>query len=580
MSETPAALDYRVDLSDARRHRYRVSLRVAAPQADQTVSLPVWIPGSYLVREFARHLDGLAARQDGAACAVEALDKASWRVRCAAGRPLDLSWTVYAFDTSVRAAWLDAARGFFNGTSLFLRVHGAEALPHRLELAGLPEGWQVATAMAGAGLRFEAADYDEFVDHPFELGTFWRGEFDAGGVPHRVVVAGAPPSFDGARLLADVRRLCEAEISFWGGAPFAAYTFLLNTVADGHGGLEHRASTALLAARGDLPRHDQAEASDAYVNLLSLFAHEYFHAWSVKRLRPAEFARYDYGGENYTRLLWFFEGFTSYYDERFVQRCGLIDAQRWLKLVGDNLGRVLATPGRHRQSVAQASFDAWVRLYRPDENSPNSSVSYYAKGALVGLALDLRLREAGASLDALMTGLWRASGGGPVDEAMILTAVREIGGAGGAAVATALADWVHGTADLPLAELFARFGVLYEALAPTLAQRLGLRVAESALTGVQVKQVLDDSAAQGAGLAAGDELLACHGWRLRRLDDALVSLAPGATRLRLLVGRDQRVLELDVELPPAEAGGGGVRLRLAENVDAAVLARRQAWLGV
>jgi len=568
-------LAYRVDLAQARRHRFLVKMRIDAPQADQILSLPVWIPGSYLVREFARHVDELRAAQNGAACRIESVDKASWRVCCVAGQPLELSWSVYAFDTSVRTAWLDDARGFFNGTSLFLRVHGAEAAPHRVALDGVPAGWQVATAMAHDGEHYLAADYDEFVDHPFELGPFWSGTFDAAGVPHRIVVSGAPPSFDGPRLLADVQRLCAAEIAFWGVAPFKSYTFLLNTVQDGHGGLEHRASTALLAARGDLPRAGQTETSDGYVSLLSLFAHEYFHAWNVKRLRPAEFARYDYTAENYTRLLWFFEGFTSYFDELFVRRTGLIDAKRWLKLVGDNLGRVLATPGRLRQSVAQASFDAWVRLYRPDENSPNSSVSYYAKGALVGLALDLRLRLAGSSLDALMHALWSETGGGPIDEAAILAAVARLGGA---EVAALLTQWIHGTEDLPLQGLLAQFGVQWETPSATLAQRLGLRVAESALTGVQVKQVLDDSAAQAAGLAAGDELLACNGWRMRRLDEALATLAPGATRLQLLVCRDQRMLELGVELPPA-GQGAGVRLALAEDPEPPVQARRQAWLG-
>jgi len=575
-----AALEYRVELADARQHRFRVSLRVPAPQADQVVSLPVWIPGSYLVREFARHVDELRASQNAVACAVESLDKASWRVRCVANSALELSWSVYAFDTSVRTAWLDDTRGFFNGTSLFLRVHGAEGVPHRVALDGVPPGWQIATAMASDGEHFTAANYDEFVDHPFELGPFWSGTFEAGGVPHRIVVAGALPSFDGARLLSDVQRLCQAEIAFWGETPFKAYTFLLNTVQDGHGGLEHRASTALLAARGDLPRHASgqgpAETSDGYVNLLSLFAHEYFHAWNVKRLRPAEFARYDYTGENYTRLLWFFEGFTSYYDELFVRRTGLIDAKRWLKLVGDNLSRVLATPGRHRQSVAQASFDAWTRLYRPDENSPNSSVSYYAKGALVGLALDLRLRLGGSSLDALMLELWRASGGGPIDEAAIFAAVQRLGSA---TLVGELTQWVHGTDELPLRELLAQFGVQWEAQPGTLAQRLGLRVAESALTGVQVKQVLDGSAAQAAGLAAGDELLACNGWRLRRLDEATNTLAPGASHLLLLVGRDQRVIDVGVELPAAEQGAS-VRLLLADTTaEPAVQARRQAWLG-
>jgi predicted metalloprotease with PDZ domain len=572
-----AVIAYRVELADPRAHLYRVRVAVPDPAAGQTFSLPVWIPGSYLVREFARHLSAVQASQAGRSLRVEALDKASWRVVDAtAGEPLEASYLVYAFDTSVRAAFLDASRGFFNGTSLFVRVHGREGEAQRVALGDLPEGWQVATSMPVAGDGYEAADYDALVDHPFELGRFWRGGFEADGIAHEFVVAGALPSFDGERLLADARRICATQIAFWGGAPFDRYVFMLNAVDEGYGGLEHRASTALVACRRDLPRRDPgATPADGYVTLLGLIAHEYFHAWNVKRLKPAEFARLDYTRENYTRLLWFFEGFTSYYDDLLLLRAGLIDAPRYLKLLAKAVSGVLATPGRKVQSVAEASFDAWVKYYRGDENTPNATISYYAKGSLVALALDLTLRAAdeSASLDAVMRALWEKSAGGPIGEADIAAALAQ---AAGRPLGGELAAWVHGTDDLPLPELLAQAGIDWSLEAPNVAQRLGLRIAESALTGVQVKQVLRGSAGERAGIAAGDELLGVDGWRLRRLDDLAAVVAAGRG-FELLLARDQRLHRLAVEGLPE--GGGNVALALAEKPARAALALRRAWLG-
>src|SRR5689334_8078641 len=264
----------------------------------------------------------LEARQGKRAVPLQQLDKTTWLARCKGSAALEVSYLVYAFDTSVRTAFLDADRGFFNNTSMCLAAQGRENEPHQIELGGLPRGWQAATAMRAVKVdangrgRYEAADYDELVDHPFELGRFWRGSFQAAGVPHEFVVAGAWPGFDGERLLADSKRICEAQIAFWHGRkkpPFQRYVFMLNAVDDSYGGLEHRASTALIAARRDLPRVSQKEPSDGYVTLLGLISHEYFHTWNVKRLKPAELARIDYSRENHTELLWFFEGFTSYY---------------------------------------------------------------------------------------------------------------------------------------------------------------------------------------------------------------------------------------------------------------------------
>ena len=583
-----ATLAYRVEIEDAHAHLFRVTLTLPAPAERQELSLPVWIAGSYLVREFSRHLSGLQARQGGRAVPLRQTSKCSWEAHCRGRSPLVLSWRVYAFDTSVRVAFLDAERGFFNGPCLFLRAHGREHEPHALTLAGLPRGWQVATSMRSTGRhRFEAGSYEELVDHPVEMGRFWRGEFVAGGVPHELVVTGALPVFDGDRLLAETQRICAAQIEFWHGQgsgradeapPFDRYVFLLNTIGDGYGGLEHRASTALLASRGDLPVLGQAEAGEGHVRLLGLISHEYFHAWNVKRLKPADFAALDHGRENYTELLWFFEGFTSYYDDLFVLRSGLIDASRYLKLLGTTISGVLAAPGRKVQSLAQASFEAWIKYYRPDENTPNATVSYYAKGALLALALDLSLRKArkpGASLDALMRSLWRMSRGGPISEADILAAVAALGGK---ALAEELHRWVHGTEDLPLQELLAAAGVAWQADKAGLAQRLGLRVDEAGGQ-VRIKQVLQGGAAHRAGLAAGDELLACNDWRLRKLDDVLLTLdLRRPQRLRLLVSRDQRIVTLELQLPH-QSPGLPVRLQPAERPAARALSLRRAWLG-
>ena len=563
---------YRVTLADPSAHRFQVTLTLAQPDAIQDFCLPVWIPGSYLVREFAKHLSGLKARQGRRELPVEQLDKASWRVRCSGRAALTLTYVVYAFDASVRTAWLCSQRAFFNPSSLCLRAPGREAQVHRIELAGVPKGWQVATEMAAVEGGWEAAGYDELLDHPFEIGAHWQGAFEAGGVPHRIVVAGAWPSFDGRRLLADVQRICEAQIGFWGGAPFPRYSFLLWAVDDGHGGLEHRASTALICARRELPTAaEPAVPSDNYVRLLGLFSHEYFHAWNVKRLRPAEFASFDYQRENYTQLLWFFEGFTSYYDELFLRRAGLVDAARYLKLLAASVNGVLAAPGRQVQPLSAASFEAWTKYYRPDENSPNATSNYYAQGALVALCLDLSLRARKSSLDALMARLWRASGGGPVSEADILDAVQALGGE---ALRAQLHSWVHTTDELPLRELLAAAGVSWQDEGrQTVAQRLGVRVRESALTGITVTHVLSGSAAVAGGLQARDEVLGCNGWRLRRLDDAPALLAAGETQLRFLVSRDQRLVELLVELPAARPAA--VALSLAGGAQAA----RRRWLG-
>ena len=561
-------LVYTVSAAHLHAHLFAVTLHIPAPAAQQVVSLPVWIPGSYLVREFARHLHTLVARQGRRSLRVTPLDKCSWQIDNTGDAPIELRYEVYAFDKSVRAAWLDARRGFFNGTSLCLRVHGQEQRPHQLQLQPVAghRDWQAATGLTpvktdkrGFGL-YQAADYDELVDCPVELGPFWSGQFKACGIPHRFVVAGALPSFDGARLLADTQKICEAEIRFWHGqgaqagrkAPHKTYLFMLNAVDDGYGGLEHRNSTALICGRRDLPRVNEKKPREGYTTLLGLISHEYFHTWNVKQLRPDAFARYDYSRENYTPLLWFFEGFTSYYDDLLLRRAGLIDDATYLQLLAKTITQVQQTPGRHVQSVAQASFDAWTKYYRPDENTPNATVSYYGKGALVALCLDLTLRAEGHSLDAVMRGLWQRCQAGPMREQDLLDELRALTGR---AWHTELQAWVHSTAELPLARLLEAQGVRIHAEPGNFAQHLGLRH-QDANGSVQVKAVLRGSAAEHAGLAAGDEWLGLevgargqHGhWRVSKLADVPELLGQERKALAI-VSRDKQLLRLPLTVP-------------------------------
>ena len=559
---TQAPVHYRIEAADPHARLFTVTLTVAHPQEQQELSLPVWIPGSYLVREFSKNLQRLSAQQ-GRRVPLLQLDKHRWRATCRTDRPLVLTYEVCAYDSSVRTAWLDASRGFFNGTSVCLRVHGQEDAPHALEVASTAATahWSVATGLTpqsidkrGFGV-YAASHYDELVDCPVEMGTFWSGQFTACGVAHRFVVAGAAPSFDGKRLLADTQKICETAIHFWHGKgkpPIKNYLFMLNAVHDGYGGLEHRNSTALICGRRDLPRTGEARASDGYTTLLGLISHEYFHTWNVKRLRPAEFFRYDYSQENYTQLLWFFEGFTSYYDDLLLRRAGLIDDATYLKLLGKATNQVLQTPGRSVQTVAQASFDAWVKYYRQDENTPNATVSYYTKGSLVALCLDLTLRREGkTTLDDVMRALWKRCAGGPMTEADLRA---ELASLAGRSFDNELDQWVHSTAELPLAELLAAHGVALKPEQPQLAQRLGLRVTEN--HSVQLKTVLRGGPAEKAGMAAGDEWLGLQvqgqGWRIARLED-VAFYAGAATQVTAVVARDGRLLQLPMALPAALA---------------------------
>ena len=600
----PPAHRYRITPIDPFAHLFEVELTIAEPDPNgQRVALPAWIPGSYMIREFARHIVSIEGRSAARSIALTKLDKHSWRARRCTG-PLVLLYRVYAWDLSVRGAHLDASHGFFNGTSVFLSVVGQEDRRCEVDLlpppAGFASGWKVATTLPRAGAaeygfgKYAAADYDELIDHPVEMGHFTLASFKAAGARHDIAITGRHDA-DSARLTADLSRVCAYQARLFeprgGRAPFDRYVFQLMAVGDGYGGLEHRASTALIARRSDLPWVGMTGTPEGYRRLLGLCSHEYFHAWHVKRIKPAGFVHHDLRSESYTRLLWVFEGFTSYYDDLMLRRAGVIPPGDYLDALAGTISSVMRAPGRRVQSVAQSSFDAWIKYYRQDENSPNAIVSYYAKGALVALALDLTIRTGTGgkrSLDDLMRLLWTRYGKHfySADGRISATAqgVAEDGlpalilEATGLDLSSPLRQWVDGTGELPLARVLEAMGVsLTLRRADHAGAALGLRVAESG-SRLKIHTVYSDSAAQRAGVSAGDEVVAIDGLRadVAALKSAIARKRRGA-RLELHAFRRDELMRFEIEIgevPESEA-----RLVLSPATRASVTKLRNSWLG-
>ncbi len=522
-------------------HLFRVTCTVTNPDpSGQKFFLPAWIPGSYMIREFAKNIVELWAECDGNIIACQKIDKMTWQCEPVQGA-LTVTCDIHAWDNSVRAAHLDNSHGYFNGTSVFLAVAGRESMPCHVRLlrpAGAEfSAWRVATTLRTAPDTarwdfgdYHADNYDELIDHPVEMGTFSQARFEACGVPHDIVITGTHRA-DLPRLCRDLEKICTTQIRFFGDpAPMDRYLFLVAAVSDGYGGLEHRASTSLITARDDLPlgTDDPVFVKEGYRQFLGLCSHEYFHTWHVKRIKPAAFLSGDLAAESYTQQLWAFEGITSYYDDLLLLRAGVISAENYLELLGKTITRVLRTPGRFRQSIAESSFDAWTKFYRPDENSPNAIVSYYTKGALVALAIDLEIRrrtQQACSLDDVMRLLWQRHGltGVGVEEDGIQAIAEEVCGS---SLADFFAQAVYGTDDLDITAALAQVGVtlklrIAEGQAdnggkPGRGDRpwpsLDIHVVADAV-GARIKHCFDGGAAMVAGLSAGDVIVAINGLR-------------------------------------------------------------------
>jgi len=567
---------YQIIPVDPRAHLFEVRCTIDDPDEEgQRFRLPAWIPGSYLIREFARQFVRVRAEAAGVPLTIQKEAKDVWRT--APSRvPVSVVARIYAYDLSVRTAYVDTTRAYFNGPSVFLCPEGREQDPCTVEILR-PAGdeyaeWRVATTLSSEGAAphgfgaYRAANYDDLIDHPVEMSDFALAAFTAGDIRHEIALTGQYRG-DLERLARDFSRICQWQIDLFGGSaprrpPFDRYLFQITAVGDGQGGLEHRSSTSLLCHRDQLPAPGRAAIGDPYLSLLGLASHEYFHSWNVKRIKPAAFTPYDLGRENYTGLLWAFEGFTSYYDDLALVRCGLIDEGRYLELLGRLITDVLRTPGRHVQSVAESSFDAWIKFYRQDENSPNALISYYWKGSLVALALDLTLRkERRGSLDDVVRKLWEQHGvtGVGVPEDGIERVVSELAGRD---MRDFFDLYVRGNDDPPLESLLGEFGVAWHlraasgpsdrggkaASGPLPACWLGARMAGD----LRVQHVFNGGPAERAGLAANDVLVAIDGLRASSssIESLLTNRSPGE-RVTVHAFRRDELLSVELELAPA-----------------------------
>ena len=569
---------YSVEPFDLAGHRFRVTVTVAEPaKAGQIISLPAWIPGSYLIRDFARQIESISAKCGAQAVALTKTGNHSWRAAKCTG-PLKITTIVYAWDLSVRGAHLDESHGFFNGTSLYLRIHGYEDAPCEVTLIAPPKRarWGVYTSLPEspksrrAALRhgfgnYRAENYDALIDHPVEMGTPQVIKFNAWGAEHELVFTGVIPNLDLKRIRDDVKRICETQRRFFepetSRAPFldtaSRYVFMTMVTGNDYGGLEHRASTALVASRKDLPTLGHDQAPEGYQTFLGLVSHEYFHTWNVKRIKPAAFAPYDLSRENHTRLLWIFEGFTSYYDDLMLLRSGVITRSEYLKILAKQISSVLATPGRHKQSVAESSFDAWTRYYKQDENSSNALISYYTKGSLIALGLDLTIRQATGdrcSLDDVMRSMWERYGrefytGKPhgMTENGFAKIVRETTGVD---ISKEISQWAYGIHDVPLKALLQQQNIELSWKSSSTKPSIDVRTRKQGEQ-VVLATVLENGAAHAAGLSALDTLVALDGIRVdansNTLDTLLIRYSPGE-RVTIHVFRRDELRAFDLTL--------------------------------
>ena len=600
------AIQYCIEPFDLNGHLFRVSMTVNDPdKKGQLFRLPAWIPGSYMIREFARNIVQIRASDQSRPIRLTKIDKHTWQAATCDG-PISHRYEVNAWDLSVRSAHLDQTHAFFNGSSVFLEAVGLENRPHIVDIKkpDSPDAltWRVATALPeyhapryGFG-TYIAKDYDELIDSPVEMGNFILGHFEACGIPHEIAITGQVPNLDLKRVEGDLKKICETEIAFFEPdtkkAPVSKYVFLIMVVKNGYGGLEHRASTALLCSRSSLPSRNQSENTqqkidEDYLQFLGLCSHEYFHTWNVKRIKPAVFAPYDLQQEAYTRLLWLFEGFTSYYDDLTIVRSGIVDVSTYLHQLAQTVNNVSRGRGRFKQSIAEASFDAGIKYYRQDENTPNALVSYYTKGSLVALALDLTIRlgtDNHRSLDDVMRALWQRYGRDFYDSNSVgitdLQAEAIIEEISGLDLQEFFTKYIYGTVEIPLANLFARFGISMNDANLDTKPGLDIRVKRSGSDCV-VTHVFEGGAAHRAGISAGDVLLAIDGLRVSSENPAVnlekqLSRYSIGEKVETFVFRRDELMKFDVIL--ADEHIPKFILTLSKDETPSMKEARQLWL--
>lgn len=537
----PVDITFTVAMPRPHTHLFEIDVSIkrgpaATAPAEETLVMPVWTPGSYLIREFERHVQDFAATDAaGQPLKWEKINKNMWRVATNGSRDWHAKYRVYANELSVRTSELNSSHAYWNSANLLMYLEGFLTSPSTVRVIA-PDVWKVATGLPGVpGQRntFRAENFDVLYDSPFEVSNFKTIVFNVKGVPHRIVIDGAG-NYDPERMRRDVQKIVETQVELMGGEiPYRDYTFILHLRSNAGGGLEHANSTSLgyprfgfTISRGDRATSASPNAGEAardYRGFLSLVSHEFFHLWNVKRIRPDALGPFDYTRENYTKLLWVAEGITDYYADLTLRRAGLITDAEYIAATARAFQALQNTPGRLVQSVEEASFDAWVKFYRPDENSINSQISYYDKGAILGLLLDLEIRKrsnGAKSLDDVMRALYaeffkKDRNYTPADFQRLSEA------AAGGSLEEFFAKYVRGKDELNYNAALEAAGLRLEtaAVGPT-----GQPV-ERVYFGADVRQdddrlmvtrVYAGSAAYDQGLNAGDQIVALDNTRVTR----------------------------------------------------------------
>lgn len=588
-------------IDDPRGHLVSVETVVRSDvplPAPLVLFMPVWTPGSYLVREYARHVESLTGLSDGAASAARKIRKNAWRVGLEGAREIALRYRVYCNELTVRTNHVDESHAFLNGAAVFLAVDGHEDAPSTLDVV-VPRGWQLITALDGAAspessspnrpsvwegestVRFVASDLDALVDSPLELGELRTERIHVHGVPHDIALWPKHRADDVqiASLLRDFATVIATEAAWFGGSlPYDRYTLFLHLSPRARGGLEHLSSASVIANPTTL------STRDGYLDLLSLVAHELLHAWNVKRIRPEGLSPYRYQEENYTRLLWWFEGATSYYDWRALRVSKICTVEEYLDHLAGEILAIDRTHGRLLQSLEEASFDAWIKLYRPDENTENSSISYYRKGEIVCALFDIEIRARSrgrASLDDVLRHLWECYGKPrvPVPEDGIQAIFEK-------STEVPLGDlfdaWIRSPGEIDYDATLAHLGLFTDRDRKDRGEKkpratLSLRTRSEGGKAI-VTAVARGRAAQLAGIDAGDEIIAIGGRRVEAgsLETALASRDP-FEEVDITIGRDGSTFTLKARLD--EAGTDKLRIATRADVSEPQRSLALAWLG-
>lgn len=515
-------LQYSVHIPAPETHELHLRLQFQASSALTVLRLPVWTPGSYMVREFSRYLSELTATVDGEAVTVTKVAKAEWHILTRPGASVEVEWSAWCHELTVRTPHVDHTHAFFTGTNVLLYVDGRLQESAQLRVQP-PSDWEVFCSLPKEGQAWLANSYDELADTPVECGPHRAVEFQVLDIPHRLIFWGDHAvRFDTDRLVRDVTASILENARLFGGLPYERYDIIFHITDDLRGGLEHLSSTVLATPW----RYFDTE--NGWKEMISLVMHEHFHVWNIKRIRPSGVFPFDYTRENFTTALWIAEGFTSYYDDYHCLKAGIWSLEEYLKLQAENLEKILRTPGRLRQSIAGASLDAWIRLYRPDENTPNRTISYYLKGGIVAWLLDLTIRsrtEGARSLDDFMQWLWKqhCDTCGPFDEHRVPDLMLE---ALGIDLSDLLNPWVFGTEEPDYTAVLATHGIVMNQSSESgldFGWDLDLRPT------VKVRHTFTDGPAMQAGLSPGDEIVA--------IDSRQLTAATASARFdRLLPG--------------------------------------------